>query len=142
MTMDNIENSQPTAIPTFAALAGLDAGVESEACSFCAGFGRIYYNPNLNPNSFPDISSAKCTHCGGTGSVEKSNPQPNDIQPTDDSPVRSGKLAVLPGCACVHHYSVDCARIRDGFDTDDPRYDRRGCECVCHARADDDDDEY
>ena len=54
-----------------------DAGVESEVCSSCDGYGSISYNPNLNPNAFPATASAKCTHCGGTGRVEQAKPQPN-----------------------------------------------------------------
>jgi len=54
------------------------AGVESEVCSSCEGYGSIAYNPNLNPNAFPATATAKCTHCGGTGSVEKAKPQPNE----------------------------------------------------------------
>jgi len=75
--MDNTEDSQPPANPPFAALAGSAAEVESEVCSSCEGYGSISYNPNLNPNAFPATASAKCTHCGGTGSVEKAKPQPN-----------------------------------------------------------------
>jgi hypothetical protein len=36
-------------------------------------------------------------------------------------------------CACVARDATDCARIRDGYDTDDPRYERRECECSCHC---------
>jgi DnaJ-class molecular chaperone len=57
---------------------GSAAEVESEVCSSCEGYGSITYNPNLNPNAFPAITSAKCTHCGGTGRVEQAKPQPND----------------------------------------------------------------
>jgi DnaJ-class molecular chaperone len=77
MTMDNTQDSQPPAIPPFAALAGSAAEVESEVCSSCEGYGSISYNPNLNPNAFPATTSAKCTHCGGTGRVEQAKPQPN-----------------------------------------------------------------
>jgi len=62
----------------FADAAGSPAEAESEVCSFCNGLGSITYNPNLNPNAFPATASAKCTHCGGTGSVEKAKPQPNE----------------------------------------------------------------
>jgi hypothetical protein len=41
-------------------------------------------------------------------------------------------------CACVSHDATDCARIRDGLSTDDPRYERRKCECVCHSTDTDD----
>ena len=53
------------------------AGVESEVCSSCEGYGSITYNPNLNPNAFPATASAKCTHCGGTGRIELRQPQHN-----------------------------------------------------------------
>lgn len=56
---------------------GCAAGVESEVCSSCDGYGSISYNPNLNPNSFPALTSAKCTHCGGTGRVECRQPKHN-----------------------------------------------------------------
>lgn len=39
-------------------------------------------------------------------------------------------------CACVHHDSYECARIRDRSpiaDFDD--YHRRQCECDCHERT-------
>lgn len=49
---------------------GPRSGVESEICSSCDGYGSISYNPNLHPNAFPATSSAKCTHCGGTGRIE------------------------------------------------------------------------
>ena len=65
--------ASPSAPPT-----GSDAGVESAVCEYCEGVGSISYNPNLNPNAFPATATAKCTHCGGTGSVEKTKPQPND----------------------------------------------------------------
>lgn len=44
-------------------------------------------------------------------------------------------------CACVHYDATDCARIRDGFDSDDPRYEgyRRKCGCLCHDHEDEDD---
>ena len=72
--MKPIENpASPSAPPT-----GSDAEVGSEACSSCEGYGSISYNPNLNPNAFPATASAKCTHCGGTGSVDKAKPQPNE----------------------------------------------------------------
>ena len=58
---------------SFAAPLGSDAGVESEVCSSCEGYGSISYNPNLNPNAFHATAAAKCTHCGGTGSVAKPN---------------------------------------------------------------------
>jgi hypothetical protein len=52
------------------------------------------------------------------------------------------RMVVPPGCACVNHDAVDCARIRDGFETDDEHYYRRRCECECHSRSDEDDDDY
>jgi hypothetical protein len=57
---------------------------------------------------------------------------------------RTGSELVVPPCACVHHDATDCARIRDGFDADDERYEgyRRKCGCECHERDDDYDDEY
>lgn len=41
-------------------------------------------------------------------------------------------------CCCVNYDATDCARMRDGFDPDDPRYEmyRRKCECVCHDSED------
>lgn len=63
-------------------------------------------------------------------------------KPKSEPPVRSSELVVPPGCACVSHDAMDCARIRDGFDTDDEHWDHRKCECVCHCRSDDDDDDY
>jgi hypothetical protein len=66
---------------------------------------------------------------------------PNSTLPSGPLPVRSSEIVVPPGCACVSHDAIDCARIRDDLDTDDPRWDRRKCECECHARADDDDEE-
>jgi hypothetical protein len=45
-------------------------------------------------------------------------------------------------CACVHSDGKECARIRDGFEPDDRRYDyqqARTCECDCHKQSDDDD---
>lgn len=56
---------------------GEAADVESEICSYCDGYGSISYNPNLNPNAFHATTTAKCTHCGGTGSVERAKPQSN-----------------------------------------------------------------
>ncbi len=41
-------------------------------------------------------------------------------------------------CTCVSYDAVTCARKRDGFDTDDPKWDRRKCECECHLLDDDD----
>ena len=55
------------------------AGVESEVCSSCDGYGSITYNPNLNPNAFPATALAKCTHCGGTGRIELRQPQHNIV---------------------------------------------------------------
>lgn len=43
-------------------------------------------------------------------------------------------------CACVHPDACDCARIRDGFQTDSYRWHKRKCECVCHKFDDDDED--
>lgn len=43
-------------------------------------------------------------------------------------------------CACVHSDETVCARIRDGLDPDDERWDKRKCECYCHAKDDDDDE--
>ena len=39
-------------------------------CQNCNGTGTITYNPNLNPNLFPGIASAKCTRCNGSGCEE------------------------------------------------------------------------
>ena len=73
---------EPEELKALASATGSAAGVESEACSSCEGNGSISYNPNLNPNAFPATASAKCTHCGGTGSVEKAKPQPNAADQT------------------------------------------------------------
>lgn len=43
------------------------AEVHLEPCGQCGGTGRISYNPNLNPNAFPAVTTAKCGKCGGTG---------------------------------------------------------------------------
>lgn len=67
-----------TSEATFAAADGSAAEVESGVCSSCEGYGSITYNPNLNPNAFPAMASAKCTYCSGTGRVEKAKPQPNE----------------------------------------------------------------
>lgn len=74
----NAPNNTQDAITAFSPAPGSAAEVEAEVCSSCEGYGSISYNPNLNPNAFPATATAKCTHCGGTGSVEKTKPQPND----------------------------------------------------------------
>jgi hypothetical protein len=38
-------------------------------CEVCGGTGSIAYNPNLNPNAFPEIASAECRQCGGSGTI-------------------------------------------------------------------------
>jgi DnaJ-class molecular chaperone len=77
--MDNTENIQQPGTPRVALQRACSAaGIESEVCEYCEGYGSISYNPNLNPNAFPATATAKCTHCGGTGSVEKAKPQPAD----------------------------------------------------------------
>jgi hypothetical protein len=77
----------------FADAAGSPAEAESEVCSFCDGLGSITYNPNLNPNAFPATASTKCTHCGGTGSVEETKPQGNaklmDAEPVSGASARN-----------------------------------------------------
>lgn len=46
-------------------------------------------------------------------------------------------------CACVHPDAFECARRRDGdLDSDDPLYVRRQCECVCHDKDEDEQDDY
>lgn len=46
----------------------------------------------------------------------------------------SGPIEQIP-CACVHHDAHECARIRDGRHQPDEReYERRACECECHAK--------
>ena len=90
------------AIYAASALAGVDpapfiraavkqglAGAESEICPSCDGWGRISYNPNLNPNAFPAMVSAKCTRCGGTGNGEETKPQENDGASRPDSTTRA-----------------------------------------------------
>jgi hypothetical protein len=42
---------------------------EVTQCEICGGTGMISYNPNLNPNAFPAVTTAKCTRCDGTGVV-------------------------------------------------------------------------
>lgn len=42
-------------------------------CENCGGSGVISFNPNLNPNNFPDAATAKCTRCGGTGIEDTAN---------------------------------------------------------------------
>lgn len=45
-----------------------ELGVAScSACRVCGGTGAVSYNPNLNPNAFSGSTSAKCSHCEGTG---------------------------------------------------------------------------
>lgn len=44
----------------------------------------------------------------------------------------TAELNAIP-CACVHSDAVTCARWRDGLDLDDPHYQRRQCECMCHT---------
>jgi hypothetical protein len=35
-----------------------------EECEYCT-LGYIYFNPNLNPNSFQEVESVKCKYCYG-----------------------------------------------------------------------------
>lgn len=39
------------------------ASQEKVRCEFCDGTGVVSYNPNLNPNIFPAVATAKCSHC-------------------------------------------------------------------------------
>ena len=79
MTPTTTTPSKESAPASLAPAPGSAAGLESEACEYCEGVGSISYNPNLNPNAFPAMATARCRHCDGTGSVEKAKPQPNDI---------------------------------------------------------------
>lgn len=46
------------------------------------------------------------------------------------------KEALKIPCACLHSDGRECARIRDGFEPDDWRYQKRDCECECHKGDD------
>lgn len=39
-------------------------------------------------------------------------------------------------CVCVHSDAIECARRRDGLETDDTI--GRECECSCHEEGEDD----
>lgn len=62
-------------------------------------------------------------------------------QPMETAPGMERSNGGKIPCACVHYDATACARIRDGFDSDDPRYEgyRRKCECLCHDHEDEDD---
>lgn len=43
-------------------------------------------------------------------------------------------------CACVSHDAAECAFKLDGLDRDDPHYELRRCDCVCHNEDREEDD--
>lgn len=50
----------------------------------------------------------------------------------------------MKDCACVHDDPCECARIRDriscpNLDEDDDSH-KRACECACHERDDEDEE--
>lgn len=56
---------------------------------------------------------------------------------TPAGPPLSAATGSEPVCACVHHDSYECARIRDGDHMrDEDSYHRRQCECICHDDPD------
>lgn len=87
------------------------------------------------PNDRTELTAA-----GNDGSQQRKLPiTPMPKKTAKRAAVSSSEL-VIPPCACVHYDATDCARIRDGFYTDDERYEgyRRKCGCECHNHDDDD----
>lgn len=40
-----------------------------QPCDVCEGAGRISFNPNLHPDSFPGAATMLCSRCQGTGTA-------------------------------------------------------------------------